>query len=67
MHDGRFKKLKEVLDFYTNGRVQRKTLAKQLQNPIVLSDDDKKDVISFLKTLTDKEFLFNPKFSFPKE
>jgi len=67
MHDGRFKKLKEVLDFYTNGRVQRKTVAKQLQNPIVLSDDDKKDVISFLKTLTDKEFLFNPKFSFPRE
>ncbi len=66
MHDGRFKKLKEVLDFYTNGQVRRKTLAKELQKPIVLSDNDKKDLIAFLKTLTDKEFLFNPRFSFPK-
>jgi cytochrome c peroxidase len=67
MHDGRFKKLKEVLDFYTNGQVRRKTLAKELQRPIVLSDNEKKDLIAFLKTLTDKEFLFNPKFSFPRE
>lgn len=67
MHDGRFKKLKEVLDFYTNGQVRRKTLAKEFQKPIVLSDNEKKDLIAFLKTLTDKEFLFNPKFSFPRE
>ena len=67
MHDGRFKKLKEVLDFYTDGQVRRKTLAKELQKTIVLSDNDKKDIIAFLKTLTDKEFLFNPKFSFPRE
>lgn len=67
MHDGRFKKLKEVLDFYTSGKVIRKTLAKELQKPILLSDNEKKDLIAFLKTLTDKEFLFNPKFSFSKE
>lgn len=67
MHDGRFKKLKEVLDFYTNGQVRRRTLAKELQKPIVLSDNDKKDLIAFLKTLSDKEFLFNPKFSYPRE
>jgi cytochrome c peroxidase len=67
MHDGRYKKLKEVLDFYTDGKVRRKTLAKELQKPIILSDNDKKDIIAFLKTLTDKEFLFNPKFSFSKE
>ena len=67
MHDGRFKKLKEVLDFYTEGTVKRRTLAKELQKPIILTDNDKKDIIAFLKTLTDKDFLFNPKFSFPKE
>ncbi len=67
MHDGRFMKLREVLDFYTNGQVRRKTVAKEFHMPLVLSDNDKKDIISFLKTLTDKEFLFNPKFSFPKE
>lgn len=34
MHDGRFKKLKEVLDFYTNDQVHRKTLAKEFQNEL---------------------------------
>lgn len=67
MHDGRFKKLREVINFYTDGTVKRKTLARELQGPISLSEDEKKDLIAFLLTLTDKEFLFNPKFSFPKE
>ena len=66
MHDGRFSKLKEVINFYTDGKVKRKTLTKELQKPIQLSENEKKDVIAFLLTLTDKEFLFNTKFSFPK-
>jgi cytochrome c peroxidase len=28
-----------------------------------LSDNDRVDLVAFLKTLTDIEFLFNPKFS----
>ena len=66
MHDGRFTKLMEVLNFYTDGKVKRRTLARELQQPIQLSANEKKDVIAFLLTLTDKEFLFNPKFSYPK-
>ncbi len=66
MHDGRFMKLREVINFYTDGKIKRKTLAKELQQPILLNENEKKDLIAFLKTLTDKEFLFNPKFSFPK-
>jgi cytochrome c peroxidase len=60
-------KLREVINFYTDGKIKRKTLAKELQKPIILNENEKKDLIAFLKTLTDKEFLFNPKFSFPKE
>jgi len=67
MHDGRFMKLREVINFYTNGKIKRKTLAKELQRPIVLNENEKKDLIAFLLTLTDKEFLFNPKYSYPKE
>lgn len=67
MHDGRFKKLRDVLNFYTDGIETRRTLAKELRRPIKLADDDKKDIIAFLLTLTDKEFLFNPKFSYPKK
>ena len=31
-----------------------------------LTDDERTELISFLKTLTDKEFLFNPRFGYPK-
>lgn len=66
MHDGRFKKLSDVLKHYTSGIHHSKTLSKQLQNPIVLSSDEKVDITAFLLTLTDRSFLFNPKFSYPK-
>lgn len=67
MHDGRFKKISDVLKHYASGIVHSKTLAKQLQQPIVLSSNDKVDLTSFLLTLTDKAFLFNPKHTFPKK
>jgi len=67
MHDGRFKKLSEVINHYTSGVVQSKTLSGKLQKPIVLSSNEKVDVIAFLLTLTDKKFLFNSNFSYPKD
>lgn len=67
MHDGRFKRISDVLKHYTNGIQSSKNLATDLQKPIVLSSDQKVDLTAFLLTLTDKEFLFNPKFGFPKE
>ena len=66
MHDGRFARLQQVLNHYTNGIVRGKTLSKQLDKPIVLSSNEKVDIIAFLYTLSDKEFLLNDKFSFPK-
>jgi len=67
MHDGRFKKLKEVINYYCNEIDTRNTyLSKELQEPIRLSSDDQKDLLAFLLTLTDKDFLFDPKFSYPK-
>lgn len=67
MHDGRFKKISDVLKHYTSGIVHSKTLAKPLQQPILLSSNDKVDLTAFLLTLTDKAFLFNPKHTFPKK
>jgi cytochrome c peroxidase len=67
LHDGRFKKLSQVLNHYTNGIVKSPTLSEKLQNPIVLSSNEKVDIIAFLLTLTDKSFIFNPKYSYPKE
>lgn len=66
MHDGRFKRLSEVLNHYTSGISKSKTLSKQLLNPIQLSSNDKTDLVAFLFTLTDKKFLFNKDYSYPR-
>ena len=67
MHDGRFKTLNEVVKHYNSGIVQSKTLSKSLQKPIHLTDNQRTELVAFLKTLTDKDFLFNSKFSYPKK
>jgi cytochrome c peroxidase len=67
MHDGRFKKLSQVLDHYAGGIRQSATLAPELQTGMALSSNDKVDLIAFLMTLSDQEFVFNKKHGFPKE
>jgi cytochrome c peroxidase len=67
MHDGRFKKLSQVINHYTNGIQASATLSSALKKPIALSANDKVDLIAFLLTLSDKEFVFNPKHQYPKE
>lgn len=66
MHDGRFKTLTEVVRYY-NSLGHDKKLPKELAEPMKLSDNDRVDLVSFLQTLTDKEFLLDKRFSFPKE
>lgn len=66
MHDGRFETLQEVIEHYTSNVQKSSTLAKELQNKIELTHIEKVDLLVFLRTLTDKEFLFNKRFSFPK-
>ncbi|MER3329398.1 MAG: cytochrome c peroxidase, partial [Candidatus Kapaibacterium sp.] len=61
MHDGRFRKLKDVLNHYTSNPSLSKDKA------IELSSNDKADLIAFLLTLNDREFVFNPKHQFPRE
>ena len=67
MHDGRFTKLNQVLNHYTNGIKQGSTLAPELKSSIKLTSDEKVDLIAFLLTLNDVDFVFNPKFGYPKE
>ena len=66
MHDGRFKTLTEVVKHY-NSLGNDKSLPKELAKPMNLSDNDRVDLVLFLKTLTDNEFLFDKRYSFPKE
>ena len=66
MHDGRLKTLTEVIKHY-NSLGNDKSLPKELAKPMNLSDNDRVDLVAFLQTLTDKEFLFDKRFGFPKE
>ena len=76
MHDGSIVTLKEVLDFYAgHGRLitqgpnkgdgRKSPLKDKRIDKIKLSAQDKEDLIAFLKTLTDEEFVTNPRFSDP--
>jgi cytochrome c peroxidase len=67
MHDGRFKNFTQILNHYTGGITKSKTLADELKNTIVLSSNEKVDIIAFLLTLTDKSFLLNSNYYYPKE
>lgn len=67
MHNGSFYTLEEVLDHYTDGVKDSETLDPVLkQNAklgITLNEQEKKDIVAFLKTLTDHEFLRDKRFS----
>ena len=66
MHDGRFSTLEQVLNHYTNGVKDSPTLDPILkangQPGILLTDTEKKQVIAFLRTLTDDTFINNRAF-----
>ena len=66
MHDGRFMTLKEVINHYTSGIEYSETLSLQFNKSIELSSNEKVDLISFLLTLNDKDFVFNKKHQFKK-
>lgn len=66
MHDGRFKRLQEVIDHYAAGVVHSPTLSPKLANPISLSNTDKVDLLAFLLTLTDRKFMNDTAYSYPR-
>ena len=52
MHDGSEKSLADVIELYDlGGRARRPSLAKEIK-PLHLSDDEKRDLLAFLETLT---------------
>ncbi len=60
MHDGRFKTLEEVVEFYnstTHFVANPINIDKDLAVPLRLSKQDKEALVSFLKTLTDKRYV----------
>lgn len=65
MHDGRFATLELCLDHYTNATKNTVNLDPSLSKPLSLSAQDKKDLISFLNTLSDFEFIKDERFADP--
>lgn len=67
MHNGQFTTLERVLEHYNSGVRASATLDPLLNNNgiigIPLTDDEKQKIIAFLQTLTDDEFLRDPRFS----
>jgi cytochrome c peroxidase len=73
MHDGRFKTLSEVIDHYNAGgkpspncdiSMARNQFAGE-GGKLFLDDQDKTDLINFLKTLSDTTFIHDPRYSNP--
>jgi cytochrome c peroxidase len=62
MHDGRFETLPQVLNHYSSEIKQSATLDQSLTNRIPLNNTEKQQLIAFLKTLTDREFINDPRF-----
>ena len=72
MHDGRFATLEEVVEHYNSGVKNHPNLAGALRNNATgepkrlnLTEQQKTDLVNFLKTLTDNEISQDIKFSDP--
>ncbi|MCX6248055.1 MAG: cytochrome-c peroxidase [Bacteroidetes bacterium] len=69
MHDGRFKTIDEVLDFYNAGLVWSPSISPLMHHiatgGVRLTPSQKADLKAFLLTFTDSTFITNPAFSRP--
>ncbi len=71
MHDGRFATLEQVVDFYATGvHTTSPTLDVHMepwvQGKVLLSTQDRLDLLAFLRTLTDETFLLDPGTTAPE-
>ncbi len=68
MHDGRFQTLDQVIEHYNSGGVPSPTISpfmKFTQGGLQLPASDKAALIAFLNTLTDLDFINDPRFQDP--
>lgn len=64
MHDGRFNTLEQVIDYYNKEITQSPTLDPALHSGnIQMTDKEKQDLLSFLNTLNDEEFVKDTRFA----
>ncbi|WP_074409827.1 MULTISPECIES: cytochrome-c peroxidase [Aquimarina] len=68
MHDGRLKTLDDVLNHYSDGMVDSETLDPMFKNQngalgIPMTAEEKQQIVAFLKTLTDDDYVNDTRFS----
>ncbi|MBL7766423.1 MAG: c-type cytochrome [Chitinophagaceae bacterium] len=69
MHDGRFNTLRECIEHYNTNFKYTKNLAPELKTQVKnrMSSTEIDDLVAFLKTLTDYDFINNPNLTKPTE
>jgi hypothetical protein len=68
MHDGTIATLEEVIDHYAaGGRAANNPFKSGFVAGFRINAEEKQDLLAFLQSLTDEEFLTNPKFADPFE
>ena len=67
MHDGRFHKLEDVLAFYSVQSLHSGKADPLISNTINLTATEQQQIITFLKTLTDKTFVYDRRFDDPNK
>ncbi len=69
MHDGRFNTLEEVVEHYNTGiktsSTADLTVLNTQQTGLMLTEQDKEDLVNFMKTLTDEVYLTQPSYQSP--
>ena len=65
MHDGSLATLEEVIDHYAAGGKLDHPNKSRVLRLFPLTDSDKRDLVEFLKALTDEELLHDPRWSDP--
>jgi cytochrome c peroxidase len=65
MHDGRFATLEAVIDHYSKDVKPHPNLDGRLRRRFNFTDGEKAALVAFLKTLSDRKFITDPKFSDP--
>lgn len=64
MHNGSIETLEEVVEHFNSGGVLHPNKSSKIK-PLNLTEQEKADLVAFLKSLTDQQFISNPDFSDP--
>ncbi|HEY7338357.1 MAG TPA: hypothetical protein VH639_25955 [Bryobacteraceae bacterium] len=65
MHDGSLSTLEQVIDHYAAGGRLDHPNKTHILRPFKMTEGDKRDLIEFLKSLTDEDLLHDPRWGDP--